>query len=286
MIYENISQRTISAFPISVGTSLALESALSALNPSIDPNREIPQKVNLADYDDFWINISTLFRNLFGSLTKEGSKRVLPRELAQGLIEEIEFIQHIVANETLNRTKTFFYICQYTDLPRKYPHAIFRQDNTELQKTYRLLHDEAIKTVLHHFGKVEFLKIFVSEIIPTNISNALIITHVAHDLLSYKNFKELHLLESHTGILKKKHQWSSKYSDGKTLQMMPFTKGLLQIFGDSETFRSFPYKTRLMLVDLAEKNKWTPATTKDKIMSNLEQLPDKFAVELLKSIFR
>lgn len=283
---DNISSRTISAFPISVGTSLALESALLSPNPSIDPEREIPQKVNLADYDEFWINISTLFRNLFGSLTKEGSKRVLPRELAQGLIEEIEFIQNIVSTETLNRTKTFFYVCQHTNINSLYPHAIFKQDHTDLQKTYRALHDNSIQLVLHHFGKVDFLKIFKSEIKSVNHSKALIITHVAHDLLSFNNFSELHLLESHTGILKKKHQWYTKYTDGKTLTMLPFNKGLLQVFGDSETFRPFPIKTRQSIVELANKNKWTPATTKDKIVSNLDQLQDKFTVSVLKEVFR
>lgn len=283
---EIIAGRTISAFPISVGTSLALESVLSSPNPSIDPDREIPQKVNLVDYDDIWINISTLFRNLFGSLTKEGSKRVLPRELAQGLIEEIEFIHNLVATETLNRTKSFFYICQYKDLNSLYPYAIFRQDHTELQKTYRALHDNAIQFVLQYFGKQDYLKIFNSEIKPVNYSKALIITHVAHDLLSYKNFNELHLLESHTGVLKKKHQWNTKYTEGKSLPMLPFNKGLLQIFGDSETFRPFPINTRKSILELANKYKWTPATTKDKIILNLDQLPDKFSVSVLKSVFR
>ncbi len=286
MINENISSRTISAFPISVGTSLALESAFLSETPSIDPDREIPQKVNLADYNEFWINISTLFRNLFGSLTKEGSKRVLPRELAQGLIEEIEFIQNIVSTETLNRTKTFFYICQFTNIVSLYPHAYLRQDNTDLQKTYRALHNNTIQEVLKYFGKQDFLKIFNSEIKSTNHAKALFITHIAHDLLSYTNFNEIHLLESHTGVLKKRHQWNTKYTDGKTLSMMPFNKGLLQIFGDSETFRPFPIKVRQTVIELATINKWTPATTKDKILSNIEKLPDKFTVSVLKDVFR
>lgn len=284
-MFDIISSRTISAFPISVGTSLALESLMSSTTPSIDPDREIPQKVNLSDYDEIWINISTLFRNLISSLTKEDSKRVLPRELAQGLIEEIDFIQNIVTTETLNRTKVYFYLCQQLDIGKLYPKAYLRQDNTENQKMYRALHNNAIKYMLDNFGKVDFIKIFNSTIKPINYSKAVIITHVVHDLISYKNFNELHLLESHTGVLKKRHQWSSKYVEGKSLSMMPFNKGLLQIFGDSETFRPFPIAVRKKVIEIAEKNKWTAATTRDKILSNFTQIPDKFTMSILKELF-
>lgn len=280
--YSIISGRTTSAFPISVGTSLALESAIiSSDRPSIDPERKIPQKVNLTDYDEVWINISTLFRNLYGSLTKDDSKRVHPRELADGLIEEIEFIRNLISSETLNKTRVIFYICQYKDLNRKYPHAFLRSDNTELQKVYRVLHDNSIQLCLNSIGKVDYIKIFNSELETANYKLALIITHIAHDLLSYTNFRDLHLLESHTGVLKKQHNWHTKYVEGKSLTMLPFNKTLLQIFGDSEHFRPFPISVRKKILEVAEKYKWTPATTKDKIKYGIDSILDPLTREIL-----
>lgn len=286
MNFGVISGRATSAFPLSVGTSLALESAIiTSDRPSIDPERKIPQKVNLTDYDEVWINISTLFRNLLGSLTKDDSKRVSSRELAQGLIDEIEFIQNIISSETLNKTRVIFYICTYSDLQKKYPHAVFKQITTDNQKIYKGLHDEAIQYAISHFGKVDFLKIFNSEITTNNYKVALIITHIAHDLLSYKNFRDMHLLESHTGVLKKNYQWYTKYSDGKTLSMLPFNKGLLQVFGDSEHFRSFPMSTRKSILELAGEYKWTPATTRDKMLSCIATLKDHYTREVLSKMF-
>lgn len=285
MNFNILAGRATSAFPLSVGTSLALESAVLTDRPSIDPERKIPQKVNLADYDEVWVNISTLFRNLMGSLTKDDSKRVHPSELTIGLIEEIEFIQNLVSTDTLNKTTVIFYICEYRDLNRKYPHASFRTITTDNQKVYKAIHDTSIQGVIKHFGKVPFIKIFNSELESTNYKLALIITHIAHDLLSYKNFRDLHLLESHTGVLKKRFQWHTKYEHGKELSMLPFNKVFLQLFGDNEHFRPYPIKVRKEILELASKHKWTPATTLDKIKYSLSSLSDPYTKEIINKMF-
>lgn len=286
MISDIISGRATSSFPLSVGTSLAFESAiLTSDRPSIDPERKIPQKVNLSDFDEVWINISTLFRNLYGSLTKDDSLRVHPRELSRGLVEEIEFIQSLVATETLNKTKVIFYICEYRDLNKKYPEASFRTINTDKQKVYKAIHDQSIQGAISHFGKVDFIKIFNSEITTQNYKTAIFITHIAHDLLSNKNFRDMQLLESHTGVLKKQHHWHTKYENGKHLTMLPFNKFLLQVFGDSEHFRPFPIRVRNSLLELAEKNMWTTSTTMDKIKYGVSNMPDHFTREVLLKMF-
>lgn len=285
MNFNILAGRATSAFPLSVGTSLALESAVLTDRPSIDPERKIPQKVNLTDYDEVWVNISTLFRNLMGSLTKDDSKRVHPSEIAIGLTEEIEFIQNIVATETLNKTSVIFYICEYRDLNRKYPNASFRTVTTDNQKIYKALHDDSIQRVIKHFGRVPFIKIFNSELQTSNYRNALLISHIAHDLLSYKNFRELHLLESHTGVLKKKFQWHTKYEHGKELSMLPFNKVLLQLFGDNEHFKPFPIAIRKQILQIAETYKWTPATTIEKIKFNLTSLTDPYTKEIISKMF-
>lgn len=285
MNFNILAGRATSAFPLSVGTSLAFESAVLTDRPSIDPERKIPQKVNLTEYDEVWINISTLFRNLMGSLTKDDSKRVHPSEIAIGLSEEIEIIQNIVSTETLNKTSVIFYICEYRDLNKKYPHASFRTITTDNQKIYKAIHDESIQKVISHFGKVPFIKIFNSELVTSNYRNALLISHIAHDLLSYKNFRELHLLESHTGVLKKRHQWHTKYENGKELSMLPFNKVLLQLFGDSEHFRPYPISVRKAVLQIADTYKWTPATTIDKIKFNFTSIADPYTKEIVSKMF-
>lgn len=286
-MFSIISKRDTSAFPISVGTSLALESAIVSNKPSIDPDRKIPQKINLVDYDEVWINIGTLFRNLVSSLTKDDSSRVHPSELAMGLLNEIDIIKDIIAEDTFNKVKVVFYVCEYRDINKnKLKHAILRSDNTELQKLYRSNYVKSIQEVINKIGKsVDPPRLFNSELKTTSYKKAIIITHIAYDLLSSKNFRELHLLESHTGVLKRPHQFNTKYYDGKKYPMMPFNLALLQVFGDSEHFRPFPIKLRETIIELANQYKWTPATTEDKLKYSINSMKDHYAREILKEMF-
>ena len=285
-MFSIITSRVTSAFPISVGTSLALESALVSNKPSIDPLRKIPQKINLTDYDEFWINISTLYRNLIGSLTKDDSRRVHPGEVANGLMQEMDVIKEIVAAATFDKVKVIFYICDYRDIdPRHYPNAILKLNSTENQKIYQALHDTSINQVLKERKNSNNIRTFHSELKTSEYRKAIIITHIAHDLLSFKNFKLLDLLESHTGVLKKKHQFNTKYQDGKKYSMMPFNKVFLQIFGDSEHFKPFPIKLRDTLIKMAETNHWTPATTDDKLRYGISTMLDHYSKTILLSMF-
>lgn len=281
-MYNITSGRAISAFPVSVATSLALESIFIGKLAPIDPNRTIPQKVNIQDYDEFWINLSTLFRNIIGALSSADSKRVSAREVADVLRDEVEFIQSLVAQETQNNTKTVFYVCTRTDLQRKYRNAFIRGVNTEIQKAYKALHDASIQGFLTSQGKQDHLRIFNNTLKPLRDVRALILTHSAFDLLSATNFKLMHLIESHTGILKKPAQWNTKYYQGKELSFMPFSKYLLPILGDSEVFSPYPSKDKNAIIDLAKKCNWTPLTTKDKILFDLDKLPHKFLADIIK----
>jgi len=45
-----LASRTVSAFPISIGTSLAFESVFFPRQPSYDPERQIPNRVEVTQY--------------------------------------------------------------------------------------------------------------------------------------------------------------------------------------------------------------------------------------------
>ncbi len=285
MTIDILSSRTISALPVSVGTSLALESIFNPQLPSIDESRVIPQQVNITDYQDFWFNLSTLYRNLFHSITRENAERAFPSDWAEVLVQEIDFISDLVMTESNKRTRAYFYICEYTDL-KSTDIIKLRTNITEGQKLYKSIHDESISKVLFNFKdrRNDDFFIFKSEIKPKINSNALILSHMTVDLLSYKNFKKLDLIESHTGILKTKHQWNSKYHNGKELSMMPFLEGLLKIFGDSQTYKPADIRLRRALIKLAEDKRWTPVTTTAKIKMDLDSLPERYYAELVKSL--
>ncbi len=71
-------QRTVSGFPLSIGTGLALESILEPVQEVYDPQRVVPEKIKLNKYDAIWFNIDTLVRNIVGSVPTEVQKDVGP----------------------------------------------------------------------------------------------------------------------------------------------------------------------------------------------------------------
>lgn len=285
MSTDILAARTISALPVSVGTSLALESIFKPQLPPIDEDRIIPQQVNLTDYQGFWFNLSTLYRNLFSSVTKEDAVRASPGDWVEALIQEIDFISELVATESTNRTRAYFYICEYTGL-RSNNFVQLRADTTESQKVFRAIHNQSIGATLKHFKerKNEDFFIFDHDVKPKTAHSAMIMTHVCQDLLSYKNFRRLDLIESHTGILKSKHQWNSKYHNGKELSMMPFMEGLLKVFGDSQTYKPMDVRLRKAIIELAIEKRWTPVTTEAKIKMDLDSLPNRYYADVVKSL--
>lgn len=284
MRHDILSGRTVSAFNLSVGTSLALESIFSAENPSIDPNRIIPQKINISDYQELWVNLSTLFRNILGSLSKEDSNRVLYGELAHCIDYEVELIDFITKTQSNNGVKVIYYANNYQDLQSTYPLARVRTDNTTNQKIYRALHNQAIQSFLSNVAKSANIRSFKNKIKNTNRPKALMLTHMPYDLLSKDQFSTLHLLESHTGLLKTPATWYHKYYDGKNLPPMPFNEGLLQVFGDKESFSVLDIKLKKELIELIKERKWTPATSVSNMKNDIERLKNPYFVTILKKL--
>lgn len=284
MNLDILSGRTTSAFAVSVGTSLALESVFLGDSPPIDPERVIPQKVDITDYQEFWINVLTLFRNAHGSLTKEGSAKVLPREMIQIMEDEIEIISSIVSQQSNNRVKVVFYASSYQGFESKYPHARVRKLSTDNQKSYFLLQTATLNGLLKNHQTDPNFKTFKDKLKTDSKPKALILTHVPYDLLSVDQFKELHLIESHTGLLRKPSTWYTKYYDGKNLPPMPFNETLLQVFGDRESFSVMDLKLKREIIELAKECRWTPATTRDKLRYDFSNLKNPFYAALLRDM--
>ena len=285
---DPISNRAISAFAVSVGTSLALESIFTGPNPCIDPEREIPQQIDINNYDEFYVNISTLFRNLMGALNKDDSYKITSDSLRDALLFEMEIITSVFKNEGNNRVKVIYYINNYKNAlsKTKHPYAIFRNETTDNQKIYRKFYDETLEKVIKQTPESETFKIYNSEIKPLLKPKALIMSHIAYDLLSYKNFTVLDLIESHTGVLKPKSTWYTKFHDGSTLNFIPFNLGFLQIFGDGNFYKPFNIKVRRTIIDIAKRNNWNQISTLPKIMQNIDLMTDHFSREIIKTVLR
>lgn len=271
---QQLAQRELGAIPLSVGTSLAIESACGVL-----PEKEVSPPPILA-VKELWVNLRTLFRNLMGALDKDFREQVLPDALVMGLQEEMSILESAIVKAGQGQVRVVFYYCSYAALPRTFPRAKKKELSTNRQKVYDILEQRALQ-ILHQQQPSQDVRWFNLELTGQHPA-AMIITHCAVDLLNRRHFTNLLLLESHTGAIKPHTQWNTKLTNGKELTRIPFNQLTLQVFGDGGVFFSpMPSKIRSYVIELAEQENWTAVTTREKIIYGIKKLRDPSAIVFL-----
>jgi hypothetical protein len=267
-----LAQRVIGAYPLSIATSLMVESLAG-----VHPDLPIPPHPPIQDYQAIWVNLRTLFRNLYNAVERDQQQDLHPSFLAEAMISEMEVLHDAI--RTLQSTvQVFFYVNNYPDLVRQFPHAQFRTDNTPLQKHYAAIMVSTLELVMTQAKKVMKTPpaFFRGDLQASQMMKTLLVTHYAWDLTSAKYLGDTELIESHTGKIKPPSQWYTKYYQGKDYPMIPFRRGFLPIFGDDTLFRPFPKAARESIVELAVKYDWTNVTSLDRLRLGLDQLSDKY----------
>ncbi len=277
------ANRAVGAFPISIATSIALEYILgvqSEANPE-----PIPKAIQ--NYKEIWFNIRTLYRNLYGALEKDSGTQVLADEMSETLWHEMEAIAAVIKQYSNEVTNVVFYISNYKNISKKFKLAVFKETHTPKQVAQHVLMTNTIKLLLKYHGKSEDLKISVYDhyLQPDKQVKSIILTHIAYDLVSYRNFGSLSLIESHTGTIKTREKWYTKYHNGKELPMLPFVEGLLPVFGDNEFFSPLNRKSRNEVLEIAQKYDWGPTTTREKILYGIDRLQNPLLKEAIHSFF-
>lgn len=282
---NSLSTRQISGFALSIGTGLAFESLFPRKLSTYDPDRKIPNEVKVSDYQECWISLSTMFRNMASSVNKDTIVNTSEKELKDALETEIDVIQSLFMNEGNNLCKPIFYHCTYKNLRSKIPKQILlREDKTDGQMLYRQKHDAVMKLLMKSTDEIHE---FDTEIRAASRTSAFILTHHPWDLVSYKNFSKLDLLESNTGRLKKRYTWSSKYYPvgGEDLSILPFSRKLLLVFGDRIQIHPSDMRLRRLIVETAKACKWTGVTSEAKVMQDLEgTIREPYVLQLLRNL--
>lgn len=261
-----LADREVGQIPISIGTSLAIESLIGVL-PEHETSNPIINK-----FDELWINIRTLIRNVIGAVPTEDKFNLEPIDIVMVIQEEIGLILDTVERYSVGRVKTTFYLCNFKSFLRVFKKSIPRYPKTERQKFLDTIEKHVIETFEKEEQSFPFNKYDVN--IEAKAGKSLIISHQPVDLLSKYQFRQLNLLESHTGTVKSPSDWTSKLTGGKKLTRIPFNKLTLQLFGDGETFSTFPIKLKRELIDIAEKENWTQNTTMDKMRYGINKAYD------------
>lgn len=278
---DRLNQRERGKLPLSIGTSLAFET-LIGINDNIRYKNP-----PLQDNDVIWINVKTLFRNIYQSIKADEAMLCSPVDYSNTLIEEIEFIKEFCRIEG-NGIKYQFYCPNYRQLDKLTDEVLLRLDNSDKQKHQTKMMTESIRLILSHYNgssanKEDLILIYDNVITDTVPAKALIFTSYALDLTAFRKFNRLLLMESHTGKIKSRDEWYTKYYNGSKLPPMPFRLDLLTILGDSSLFRNKTPALKREIIHLAETNNWTPITTASKIRDNAREIKNPLLKEKLLS---
>ena len=263
-----LAMREIGQLPISIASSLALEGLLG-----IHPDNP-DQKDRTGDYKELWINVRTLIRNIDGAIQKDNA--IFPKEADyyHCLMSEIQVISNHLKTKVGDNMHLVFYTMSYQRFTSFWPHAIFKDKNTDIQLRYVKMENRVLELLFHdvkqgsHGGLV--LSFFDTHINGVG-ADALVMTHFPVDMLLTVACKFKGLLESHTGKIKSALEWNTKLKDGRNLPRIPFDKCMIQIFGDaSGMIKSQDKKVRAKILEIADKHQWNASTTKERVKLTVE----------------
>lgn len=249
---------TYGAYPISIATSLAIESITNT--GEFKTNRGTPAVHNI---ESLWLNVRTLFRNVMGALDKQGRKFIKTSDVYELILNDIDYITSTLT-EFNNNIEVVPYICTYKNCD--FSDWVVKKPKTAVAFNERAMLDGVLNLMIDK-KEVDGLLVFKDKL--EGPSETTIITHIPYDLLSWKYFRDLTLLESHTGRLKKRSQWNSKLNT-KQYQTIPFNRPMLAIFGDGTMFGGVDIKVRNRVIELSNKCNWNALTTLSKIKQDVQ----------------
>ena len=263
---EILKNRPMSGFPVAIGTSLALETVFNPIQSVYDEARIIPKKIEPTDYSVHLFNISTLLRNIISSLPTSSVYTTSKQDYLSVLLEEIEWLTNFYQ---LNQLDIQFYINDYQYVKDTYADKDKLRKPTTDKQIYL---DNVISYCLSKLKMEDDVKVFHNEIRYNRTDKALMLTHVPWDLLSHSHFDTLHLLESHTGLVKSRKNWNTKYLKlgDRDMSFLPFLEYLLVTFGDSIMFIPSSMEERVKLYEHMVKKNVTPLTSEVSLLMMLK----------------
>lgn len=258
-------ERETGFFPLSIGTSLALE-GLFGLHPD-DPS----QPTDLQTINRLWINVRTLIRNFYASMTAEQQRHTPISTVGAMLLEELSTLETVVAQHSQGGMRLTVYDADMKDVKWWMPHASFKEAKTERQLHYQSFENLLVKGLRESPDALPYALKSVGRKPETSHGVCAILTHYPHELFWRFSFDRLFLLESHTGKVKAPHQWASKLQGVSLDDHIPLTPLTIQLFGEGSIIAPQPKKMRDEVRRIAVSCRWTVVTTPEKVAQDIRQ---------------
>jgi len=276
---NTLLERTISSFGVSIGTGLMLESLFKPTTKRYDEARIIPDnKATVNDFKYHYINVFTLIRNILSAANKKNkdltsSKKTI-KSIAEVLSYEIDLLFGLYDNSNCHLV---LYMLKYDKALSVMNSGIKTANGEMVNKIEKNVLEEVldIYDIYKSVSETSLNDILVDVEIQSNIrlnklkvadTKILITTSYPLDLLNqHSTYFNIRLLESHTGVIKSKMSWYTKYNNIKDI-MLPFSKYLLYVFGDSSgDIKPLGIKERRDILEIAKLKSWSPITTDEKV---------------------
>lgn len=252
---HQLTNRTMSGFPVSIGTGLALEAIFTPIEESLHeaPPTPLPDP---SIYTSYVFNVETLIRNLLNSLTYQDTITIRHKHFLEVIVEEIHFLSSFFES---NNTQALFYTNSYQYFRDTYKDKI-RNPTTDKQHLTSAIIDYVLK---HAPREIQEVQQFSKDISFGKDQKSLLLSHVPADLLSFSKFSTLDLLESHTGTIKSRRHWNTKYYPipQEDMSFLPFLEYLWSVFGDRQLIKPSPIKERKQLLINMQKAGVNPLTS-------------------------
>lgn len=265
--------------PLSIATGVAIVSALGRLAEAKDKHPPV------LDHDRLLIHTRTLYRNLLGSMPASVRNDLTAYTLAEAIATECRVIESLVNEVSGGKCKVEFYECSYKTIANDFSQSLIRYPKTKIQKFLASLeHTTLLELKDSIVNKPEIT--YYNRKFKEYGGDCLILTHYPVDLLNRYRFRNLRLLESHTGAIKGPALYNTKLREGWGLQALPFDRMTLQLFGDGVHFGPMDVKLKMAIFNLAIKHDWAWATTKDYVIHCVVQKRDPALEVFIKNLYR
>ena len=252
--------RLTTSFGVSLGTGFMLESIFQPIEDRYDPERPIPNKVKVDKYKYHFYNLITLVRNFTTSFNT-----VIPIDLVMKDNKFVNlFTEELLTINSLylqTQCRPVFYLPNHDKLVGIFNNGKSDNYTTPIKRgleIYNYLKKMKFKEIKDLNFLIDFTRF------PKVEGESLVTTSYSIDLLNRNNFS---LLNSHTGELILPKDFYRLYNKigSKDMSVFPFREILVYLIGDTNTSSIINTKTRLLLHELAVKDKWNNRTTEDHI---------------------
>lgn len=278
-----LDERELGTLPISIGTALAID-GLYNRHPEMKSNGKLPA----TNAKVIYINVRTLLRNVHGAVgDRAKADNIPPKEYAEAILKEIDELNSSLSNETPALT-IVPYLASYKSIAKYMGNGELRELNTDKQKRYNALENATLQVLFDRYKNAETtpFKDVDMEIKVESYQPIFILTHLPVDLLNIENASDVFLVESHTGKVKTKDLWYTKFYSEKSPRI-PFNKATLLFFGDSGgLFKPQHIKSRKRVLEVADQKKWNAYTSISRIFTGLETSHEPMILKTFKALAR